>query len=79
MMVNFGPHFTIPAHIQLKKALGGTNWGQQSETVSITYNSLVCSIFCFAYLSVLQTPSLHSSKISYKQCKTLTFASLLAT
>ena len=35
-------------HINILKALTGTNWGQQKETILITYNSLIRSLFMYA-------------------------------
>ena len=57
--VTLDPHFTFGHHISnlvtratprlnILKALAGTTWGQQSETIAITYKSIVRSIFLHA-------------------------------
>ena len=55
MGVTFDPHFKCNAHIKslvtqalpniiILKAHTGTNWGQEKETILITYNSLIRSL-----------------------------------
>ena len=57
--VTFDPHFKFNAHVKslvtralprinILKALTGTNWGQQKETILITYKSLIRSLFMYA-------------------------------
>ena len=57
--VTFDPHFTFTPHIKsivsraaprlnILKALAGTKWGQQKETIIITFKSLIRSIFTYA-------------------------------
>ena len=55
----FDPHFKFNAPLKSRvtralprmnilNALGGTNWGQQNETILITYMSLIYSLFMYA-------------------------------
>ena len=51
--LSFTPHIqTIveraPARLKILKALSGTNWAQQKETITITYKALVWSILTYA-------------------------------
>jgi len=57
--VPFDPYFKFNAHVKslvtralprinILKALTGTNWGQQKETILITYKSLIRSLFMYA-------------------------------
>ena len=57
--VTLDPHLTFASHISniisratprlnILKALAGTNWGQQCETIAITYKSIVRSLFLYA-------------------------------
>ena len=57
--VVFDTHFTFSPHIKsiihrasprlnILRALAGTNWGQQKETLRITYKSLIRSLFTYA-------------------------------
>ena len=57
--VTLDPHLTFTPHISnivsraaprinILKALAGTNWGQQCETIAITYKSIVRSLFLYA-------------------------------
>ena len=57
--VTFDPHFHFHKHVEeieeqakkrltLLKALTGTSWGQQKETIIATYKSLIESIFSYA-------------------------------
>ena len=57
--VIFDPHFTFTPHItslikratprlNIIRALAGTNWGQQKETLLITFKSLIQSLFTYA-------------------------------
>ena len=58
--VTFDPHFKFNAHVKsivtrassriniLRTLAGTTNWGQQKETILITYMSLILSLFMYA-------------------------------
>ena len=57
--VTFDPRFKFNAHVKfivfwalpcinILKALAGTNWGQQKETILIAYMSLIKSLFIYA-------------------------------
>ena len=57
--VTFDPHFTFRPHVQsiatratdrlkIIKALAGTDWGQQKETIVLTFKSLIRSLFTYA-------------------------------
>ena len=57
--VTLDPHLTFSQHISslitraaprinILKALAGTNWGQQAETIALTYKSLIRSLFMYA-------------------------------
>ena len=57
--VTFDPHLTFTQHISslisritprlnIMRALAGTSWGQQKETLIITYKSLIRSLFTYA-------------------------------
>ena len=57
--VTFDPHFTFRNHVQsiatkaidrlkILKALAGTDWGQQKETIVLTYRALIRSLFTYA-------------------------------
>ena len=57
--VKFDPHFFFHKHVQeisnrgkqrlsILKALTGTSWGQQKETIVATYKALIDSIFMYA-------------------------------
>ena len=57
--VTLDPHFTFAPHItslvtrasprlNILKALAGTTWGQQKETIIVTFKALVRSIFTYA-------------------------------
>ena len=57
--VTFDPHFTFSPHVasivsratprlNLLKALAGSTWGQQMETIVLTYKSLIRSLFTYA-------------------------------
>ena len=56
--VTFDHHFKFNAHVKslvtralprinILRALTGTNWGQQKETIIITYRSLIQSLFIY--------------------------------
>ena len=57
--VTFDPHFCFHKHVEaiekkakqrlsILKALTGTNWGQQKETIVATYKALIDSLFSYA-------------------------------
>ena len=57
--LTFDAHFKFNAHVKslvtralplinILKALTGTNWGQQKESIRITYKSLIRSLFIYA-------------------------------
>ena len=59
MGVTLDPHFTFTPHISsiitrsvprlnILRALAGSNWGQQKETLLITFKSLIRSLFTYA-------------------------------
>ena len=74
--VTFDPHFTFSPHItsiinkaspriNILKALAGTTWGQQKETMIITFKSLIRSIFTYA--SPIWFPNSSASSINKLQ------------
>ena len=67
--MTFNPHLKFNTHVTSKslvtralpriyilKALTGTKWGQQKETILITYISLIRSLF-FSYMQLLCFPN----------------------
>ena len=57
--MTFDPHFAFhhyalvlkeetAGHLKILKALAGIDWGQQKETISITYKALIWSKFSYA-------------------------------
>ena len=59
LRVTFDPTFTFNRHIQnmlfrarkrtkILRALAGTTWGQQKETLVLTYNALIWSVISYA-------------------------------
>ncbi|KAF2360279.1 Reverse transcriptase domain [Trinorchestia longiramus] len=57
--ITFDPHFTFTLHINsiceraqhrlnILKALAGSSWGQQKETITLTYKALINSIVTYA-------------------------------
>ena len=74
--VTFDPHFTFTPHIHsicdrdrprinILKSLAGSNWGQQKETIVITFKSLIKSIFTYA--APIWLPNASSSAIAKLQ------------
>ena len=81
--VTFDTHFTFTHHVtsvveraserlKILKALTGTTWGQQKETITMTFKSLVWSIF--AYASPVWFPNI--SKESIKRLQVIQNAAL---
>ena len=74
--VTFDPHFFFHKHVEalekkakqklsLLKALTGTTWGQQKETLVATYKALIDSLF--SYAAPVWFPNTYASNISKLQ------------
>ena len=81
--MTFDPTLTFSAHVEnvarrakqrlsILKALAGTTWGQQKETLINTYKATIRSLFTYA------SPiwSLHASNTSIKKLQTIQNAAL---
>ena len=75
--VTFDTHFTFTPHVttiinraaprlNILRALAGTNWGQQRETLIITFKSLIRSLITYA--SPIWFPNIKSTSINRLQC-----------
>ena len=74
--VTFDPHFRFHIHVEeivkrakprlnILKMLTGTSWGQQKETILITFKSLISSLFTYA--SPIWFPNISASSINKLQ------------